>query len=224
MVEKRRIIFPLLFLLSFSLFPVEMKTGFSGAFSLGMGSGKGLWDTSTTEEQGELLPLPGGSVSYLANIALSHRIFLNMSIQYSYARAGQKVDNRKILYTQQSLDFPLLIMGTPLSEKSRLTLGAGPTLTYLPGKAERAVYVDNTLISEETAHAEQMVLFGIQAGADYTIPISESSDILVSFRFSHPFLSPVYHWDEEGSGNIRINRIELGFGILRKTDTRSSRR
>ena len=216
---KQKAFVSLLFLLSPLLHSSDLTTGFIGMFNLGMGSGKGLWDTTDPRESGKLSAMPGGGISYLADIPLSYRTHIKLSIQYSYAQAGQKAGDQEILYTQQSLELPVLLMGTPLSGESRLTLGAGPSVTVLPAEAVREVTAGGT-VSEEAVEAEQTVLIGIQAGADYTIPLSSQKDLILTFRFSHPFTSPVYDWGQGGSGNIRINRIDLGIGVLSRQERR----
>ncbi len=214
MTGKRRLLLSILLVLAPWLYPADLTTGFTGLFSLGMGSGKGLWEPTDPSESGSLYPGTGGGMAYTAKLPLSRRSLLNMSFQYIFARAGQRVEDQKILYTQQSLELPILLMAPPLSERSRLTLGAGPSLTLLPVTTRREITLDSRVVSDEYVRAEKTILFSLQAGADYTVPLTERKDLVLTLRFTHPFTSPGYAWDQGGSGNIRINRIDMGLGVL----------
>lgn len=179
---------------------METQLGARAFMGGGYASGKGLWDWTDTQEQGTLSWGFGGGGGLVTRFILTDKYILEGGINYVYIEAGQTLDTREYTYTQMSLELPLMLKAALPFETSNFFLGAGPNVIFLPFEATR----NNTPAKPDTS-----VMLAIQAGLDYKAMDKENSEILISANFIHPVTSPAYKWEENSSGSIRINRLEL---------------
>ncbi|MBF9018864.1 MULTISPECIES: hypothetical protein [unclassified Oceanispirochaeta] len=189
-----------LIFLSNPLQALNTQLGIRGFLSGGYPSGKGLWDWTDTHSTGTLEWGIGGGGGLVSRLQLNDRFYLEGGINYVYIRAGQTLDVTSYTFTQMSIEFPLIFKSRLPFEKSEWYLGAGPNLIILPFEALR---------NNRTATPDKSIMMALQVGLDYKVMEKEKSDILLSANFIHPVTSPAYEWEEESSGSVRINRLEL---------------
>lgn len=174
---------------------------------MGQGSGKGYWDWTDPQQEGRLYTLPSYTLGFFLEYPVKKGIILTADGLYTESRAGQKLGDQDYIYTQRSLEFPIMLFkDVPLSPE-KLALGLGPTLICLPFQAQRQQ--DNIVLN---SYASQAFLVGIIAGGNYRIPF-KTKNIILQFRFVHPFISPEYNWEVESSGNNRFNHLDIRIGI-----------
>lgn len=178
--------------------------GVCAGLSMGQGSGKGFWDWTDPQQDGTLYSLPSYTAGVFLAYSIKGGIILEMDALYTESHAGQKIGDINYKYIQRSLELPLMLFKkTPLLNE-KLELGLGPSLIYLPFKAEKQLGDD-----VKESYASQPFLLAISIGGNYEILLREHNKIKLQFRFVHPFISPVYHWESDSSGNNRFNHVDF---------------
>ncbi|MDC7221734.1 MAG: hypothetical protein PQJ59_17510 [Spirochaetales bacterium] len=184
-------------LLALTASPV--RWGVRSFFSGGYPSGKGLWDWTDAEQEGELHWKGGGGGGLILEIPLKESLSLTADSAYVYARGGQSLDDWDIVYTQQSLELFLLVKGKlPVDFKgSSLAVGLGGMAPF------------DARMNGVSATPHQPVMLCLKAGLDFPSLKGSWGEGYFSAYFVHPLTSPEYDWVDGSSGSVRINRIDL---------------
>ena len=116
-------------------------------------------------------------------------------------------------YVQNTIEIPVLY-------KKRLPfydfdwfLGGGAVMMLNPIEASRIETTDGdkTKIYEDP---DNRFMLGLQLGLDWKFVNRNAHDWMLSLRYTHPLTSPGLKFGESGSGNIRLNRVDIGINYL----------
>jgi len=175
------------------------QIGIRGQLSGGYPSGKGLWDWTEPSAKGTLFWDGGAGGSLLLHYPVSDGISLVLEFTYAYVRGGQRLDNRSILYSQHSLEFPLLYRGKlPFPNiDSFFTAGLSP-MVPLDARMDR-----------HYSEPGKPLMLCLKVGMDYLLLKGTAGELYLSGAFTHAVTSPEFSWIAESSGSVRINRVDL---------------
>jgi len=184
------------------------------------GSGAGYWDWTTPEQTGTFRP--GYAVGAGAEVRLGIRPALELStgIVFSRATVSQELDGATVEYEERSLSLPVLAHASVPAGTGRFGVLLGPAVTILPFPATRSVdgpaSPRSPSLSSETMerHAGAPVQASMEAGVEWSVPVSSRHRTVIGLRFVHPLTSPRYRWLSDSEGNTRINRFDLTASFL----------
>ena len=143
-----RLVFIFLIFSSGLLWSDGFQIGCRGFISGGYPSGKGLWDWTETGQEGSLFWGGGGGAGLVTRVHPNKDLILEAGMSLVQITAGQKLDETTYIYSQKSLDLPLMIK-TRLPFQRLMFLGAGPMFTILPfdaGKRSQHFRIKNQYI------------------------------------------------------------------------------
>jgi hypothetical protein len=193
---------------------MEFQNGYRAFIGGGFPSGKGLWDWTDTEEKGVLHwgPAGGGAVVGLFNFN-NESFHIETGISFVHLRGEQSLGDSRYEYMQNTIENPVLYKKRLPFPGSDWFLGGGALLMLNPIEARRIETKDGDETEEYCAPGNRLML-GLQLGLDWKFLIRKAHDWMLSLHYTHPLTSPDFSFEKNGSGNIRLNRVDLSVTYL----------
>ena len=193
---------------------LEFQNGYRLIAGGGFPSGKGLWDWTDTSEEGVLGwgPAGGAGVVCLFNFK-DESYHIETGISFIHLRGEQTLGDSSYEYMQNTIEIPILFKKRLPFPDSDWFLGGGALIMLNPIEARRTETTDGE-DTEIYCEPENRLMLGLQLGLDWKFINREAHDWMLSLHYSHPLTSPGFTFEEAGSGNIRLNRVDLSFSYL----------
>jgi hypothetical protein len=182
---------------------------------LATGSGSGYWDWTTPEQTGRLRPGNAIGAGTEVRLGVQPALELSAGALFTAATVSQTVDGSTIEYAEQSVSFPLLAHTSVPAGAGRVGVLLGPAVTLLPFPTTRTVDGPSSSGTTE-GYAGTPVQASMEAGVEWSVPVSSRHRTVIGLRFVHPLTSPGYRWLTDSEGNTRINRFDLTASFLRR--------
>ncbi|MFP4152502.1 MAG: hypothetical protein ACLFR8_10940 [Alkalispirochaeta sp.] len=189
---------------------------------LATGSGSGYWDWTTPGQTGRFRPGYAVGAGTEVRLGLQPALELSAGALFTTATVSQTVNGSTIAYTEGSVSFPFLAHTSVPAGAGRVGVLLGPAVTLLPFPTTRTVDGPSSspspsLSSEPTeAYAGAPVQASMEAGVEWSVPVSSRHRTVIGLRFVHPLTSPGYRWLADSEGNTRINRFDFTASFLRR--------